>query len=356
MRAFDNLCVLALLAVAVSACSTHSPDWDVTVLDAQTGIGARLIGLDAADADVVWVAGTGGTYGRSTDSGATWSFGEVPGADSLQFRDLHAVDSVTAYLLSIGPGDQSRIYRTDSGGESWDLQWENPDPEGFFDCFDFWSPTAGIAMGDAVDGRIMISVTSNGRDWRLLDRADVPPGVDGEGGFAASGTCLVASGDSTVWIGTGSSEGSRVYRSRDRGRSWSVFRVPLVVAPQAAGIMTLSFVTESEGYAAGGALEHPDDPADTFAATLDGGASWELRGRPQLPNVYGLAAQRIGDSTTLLAVGPKGMDVSFDSGWSWRSVDKRNYWSVQFIDSGVAITVGPAGRISRVTISRSPAS
>ncbi len=43
--------------------------------------------------EVVWVSGHGGTWARTEDGGATWTAGVVPGADSLQFRDLYALDA-----------------------------------------------------------------------------------------------------------------------------------------------------------------------------------------------------------------------------------------------------------------------
>ena len=80
--------------------------------------------------------GTEGTYARTTDGGTTWHAGVVPDAGALQFRDVHAVDAETAYLLSIGDGEQSRIYKTTDAGLTWALQFKNPEPEGFFDCMD----------------------------------------------------------------------------------------------------------------------------------------------------------------------------------------------------------------------------
>ena len=340
--------LLGLLTLLV-ACSVDEVKPTLTVTDVEVNSDALLIGISSSGS-VVWVSGTSGTYGRSVDGGRTWDFGTVPGADSLQFRDVHAVDSLHAYLLSIGPGTQSRIYRTSDGGANWALLWTNREPEGFFDCFDFWSPDAGIAMGDAVGGRIMMVRTNDGNQWAAVDSLAIPRGSEGEGGFAASGTCLVAYGDSLAWVATGSPEGARVYRSTDRGHSWDVVVTPVVTGLEASGIMSLAFISAEEGFAAGGALSRPDDSFPNFATTQDGGATWALGGRPQLPNVYGITAQNRESGTIIVAVGPKGMDASFDSGSSWVSVDKRNYWGVHFLGDSTALAVGPDGRITRITI------
>src|SRR5688572_717167 len=137
------------------------------VLAAQrSGTTALLQAVSAPSARVVWVSGHRGTYAITTDGGATWRAGVVPDADSLQFRDVYAVDERTAWLLAAGDGDRSRIYHTTNGGQSWTLQFRNTEPRGFFDCLDFWDAQRGLAFSDAVDGRFYILMTSDGgRTW-----------------------------------------------------------------------------------------------------------------------------------------------------------------------------------------------
>src|SRR5215831_461743 len=103
-----------LLALALAACAQS---WQPQ----QSNSTASLRGLCAVDSRVVWASGTGGTYLRTTDGGATWQARTVLGAESLDFRDIQAFDARTAYLLSIGPGQQSRIYKTVDGGATWSL-------------------------------------------------------------------------------------------------------------------------------------------------------------------------------------------------------------------------------------------
>jgi len=56
----------------------------------------------------------------------------VPGAEKLDFRAARAFGDTTAYLLSAGPGDASRIYKTVDGGKSWTMQFKSADPAAFF--------------------------------------------------------------------------------------------------------------------------------------------------------------------------------------------------------------------------------
>src|SRR6202521_6366242 len=95
---------------------------------------ASLHGLSIVNANVVWASGTGGTFVRTTDGGETWQAGTVPGGEKLDFRDVYAVDAKTAYLMSIGNGNESRIYKTTDMGKTWSLQYSEQNPKAFFDC------------------------------------------------------------------------------------------------------------------------------------------------------------------------------------------------------------------------------
>jgi hypothetical protein len=108
------------------------------------------------------VSGTKGTYARTTD-GIAWSVGIVPGAEKLDFRDVEAFGGeTTAYLLSAGPGDASRIYKTVDGGKSWAMQFKSADPAAFLDAIAFWDEKNGIALGDPVKGLFQVIVTADG--------------------------------------------------------------------------------------------------------------------------------------------------------------------------------------------------
>jgi photosystem II stability/assembly factor-like uncharacterized protein len=150
-----------------------------------SGTTALLQAVSAPSGRIAWVSGHRAALLRTTDGGATWQVIEVPGAaaDSLEFRDVYAVDARTAYLLAAGPGSRSRIYKT-TDGRHWDLQFTNADSAAFYDCFDFWDATHGIAMSDAVDGRFLVLRTADGgAHWRLPPADSLPPAHAGEGGL-----------------------------------------------------------------------------------------------------------------------------------------------------------------------------
>src|ERR671910_1573194 len=133
----------------------------------QSGTRQRFFAVSPVNARVVWASADSGTFAVTTDGGANWRSAMVPGANELQFRDVEGVSETVAYLLSAGEGANNRIYKTEDGGISWELQFQaGDDPRFFYDCFDFWTPNRGITFADAVDGRFPVLETTDGKRWR----------------------------------------------------------------------------------------------------------------------------------------------------------------------------------------------
>ena len=134
----------------------------------------NLRGISVLSNQVAWSSGTHGTYLRTTDGGASWHTAQVPNAEALDFRDVEAFSVDLAYLLSAGPGEQSRIYKTTDAGKTWALQFTNKNPKGFFDCMAFWDRDRGIALGDPVidnSGKLkfeLIATANGGTTWEPL--------------------------------------------------------------------------------------------------------------------------------------------------------------------------------------------
>src|SRR5581483_3739980 len=188
-----------IATILIGVCNTLAfGQWQAQTVDTKSD----FRGLCVVTSNVAWVSGTGGTYARTLDGGKSWSVATVPGAEKLDFRDVEAFGDGTAYLLSAGPGDASRIYKTVDGGKSWTMQYKSTDPAAFLDALAFWDEEHGIALGDPVEGRFQLITTDDGgANWKLL--ANRPPALPGEGAFAASGTCMVTHGRQIVWFATG---------------------------------------------------------------------------------------------------------------------------------------------------------
>jgi photosystem II stability/assembly factor-like uncharacterized protein len=313
--------------------------WQTQTIDTK----ADFRGLCVVSANVAWVSGTKGTYAHTTDSGKTWTVATVPGAEKLDFRDVEAFGDATAYLLSAGPGDASRIYKTTDAGKSWALQFKSADPAAFFDAIAFWDEKNGIALGDPVQGEFQLIVTADGgASWKPLAAKSLPPALPGEGAFAASGTCLVTHGDSDVWFGTGGARIARVYHSKDRGQNWEVSETPIVAGAESAGIFSIAFRDKQHGMIVGGDYKMPNDTGATMATTSDGGKTWTSLDK-RLPYCSAVAWAK----DRWVAVGTSGSHASQDNGDTWKLLDRDNYNSVGFAPAGEGWAVGPKGRIAK---------
>jgi photosystem II stability/assembly factor-like uncharacterized protein len=345
-----------LALVALGGCSSApassrtaaAPVAGPTLTPQTSGTRNRLQAVSVVNERVVWVSGVGGTWARTTDGGDTWHASVVPGADSLEFRDVQGVSERVAFLLAAGPGDRSRIYRTDDGGRSWSLQFTSRDTSAFYDCFAFWDAHHGFTMSDAVGGRFPVIRTDDGTTWSDI-AGRLPPAQPGEGAFAASGTCTAALGQRHGWIATGAAAHARVLRTADRGDSWSAAPTPIAQGSSTSGSTSIVFRDTLHGILGGGDIAAPDASSDNVAVTEDGGRTWVLAARAPFPGaVYGLAYVP-GKATTVVATGPGGAAWTPDEGRTWNRLEGlRDYWAVGAGGDG-AWLVGTEGRILKLT-------
>ena len=257
-----------------------------------------LRGVSVVSREVAWASGTHGTYLRTSNGGRTWIAAQVPGATSLDFRGVVAFSGDEAFLMSSGPGEQSRIYHTGDAGKHWDPQFTNTNPKGFFDSIAFWDANHGVVLGDPIpdeDGKLKFEVllTDDGKTWHAVPSVDLPEALEGEGAFAASNTCIAVlakggkgnysagANDPNIWFATGGKT-ARVFHSVDRGKTWQVFDTPIIHGPESAGIFSIAFRDALHGVIAGGDYKRPRDDGPNLAFTDDGGKTWKLSDiRPQ---------------------------------------------------------------------------
>ena len=303
----------------------------------------NLRGVAVLSHHVAWASGTHGTYLRTTDlrnHHGLWRPAQVPGAENLDFRDVEAFSAELAYLLSAGPGDQSRIYKTSNGGKDWILQFTNPDPNGFFDCMAFWDSAHGIAVGDPVKGKFaLITTEDGGKHWDPVPAPALPPAIEGEGAFAASGTCITVAGKHNVWFVTGG-KAARVFRSPDNGKSWTVADAPITHGSDSSGVFSVAFRDVRHGAISGGDYKQPRRDGPNLAVTEDGGVTWTTAAWPQAflsavafnpPNGHMLA---VGSAVTM-DIGPDGARKLSDLNLNALSVNR----------AGDVVAVGAKGLI-----------
>lgn len=330
----------------------HSASLHLTWFSQKTGAKASLRGISVVDDDVVWASGTEGTFVLTIDGGNTWKADTIAGASSLDFRDVEAFDANTAILMNAGNGELSRIYKTTDGGKNWKLGLKNSIAEGFFDGMAFWDEKSGILFGDPIDGRLFIMTTADGGEtWNRVSPENIPPVLPKEYAFAASGTSITVQGIGHAWIGTGG-EAARVFRSADRGNTWTVAETPIASGNESSGIFSLVFKDERYGVAVGGNYKNPDDATANVAHTFDGGKSWSLVLDSQPSGYRSCVAYAAGSLLPIfLAVGPTGSDFSVKTleGLYWINFSGEGYHTLSASKHTHSVwAAGADGRIAKL--------
>jgi photosystem II stability/assembly factor-like uncharacterized protein len=356
------LAAFAVVGFAEESGKVHSPK----LTPQQSGTTQLLISVSPVNSRVVWAAGTGGTYVVTTDGGENWKAAVVPGAENLQFRDVHGVSEKVAYLMSIGNNTTDfRIYKTVDGGATWNIEFTNQTVTAFYDCFAFWSPKRGIAHSDSVNGVFPEIRTTDGKTWQSI-AANMPPARPGEASFAASGTCVTTQGEDNAWVATGAQATARILATRDGGDTWNAYDTPLV-SSASAGAISVAFRDPFHGIVAGGDLAS-NSSADA-ATSNDGGRTWTLTNKPPVAGaIFCLAYVRgnrhgedeVGDEQLAHAVVVTAeTEPNFDSGSAAWTPDEGStwfqlpsvsgYWAVAFANPKAGWFVGNNGQILKIS-------
>ena len=337
-----------LIAMAFIATASSSA-W----LPVQTPSASELRGLAALDATHAWASGSGGTVLRTGD-GKKWEKLRAPeGGEALDFRDLEALGDRVVVLMSAGPGDASRIYRSTNGGETWTLAHTNPEKDGFYDALAFFDAQDGLVLGDPVNGKFRVRATHDGGATWASDPGQIMPAAwEGEGAFAASGTCLFAlKGGNDAWFVTGGAKEARVFHTSDRGRAWTVASTPAPAGNASSGLFSVAFLDARRGFASGGDYKQPQFNGLNGIRTEDGGATWTAAPL-SATGFYSAVVPVPGAKDDLVAVGLAGEAASPDAGRSWTKTGDTPMNAAAFtaLDSGWA--VGPKGTALRFAAGR----
>ncbi len=355
LLAASLLSVLAASAVAADDVSSAAADASPRIEALVSPVTVRLRGLSAVDENIAWASGREGTVIRTVDAGKTWSVFKVPGAEKLDFRDVEGFSADEAVVLSIGPGEDSRVYRTGDGGHTWVLTLRNTNPKAFFDCFDFGGDVEGWMLGDPVDGRFQVYWTGDsGRHWQLLPNG--PRAGSGESAFAASGTCIHVSPSGDVAIATGGNR-ARVlvsYLDQDRmneapaqrppSTQWRDASVTMPSGAESRGVFGLSAFNEQFLAVGGDFKQEVESAASAFVFVSESG----LRpfAGPSTPG-YRSGVSCLVDQHVCIAAGPTGVNLLAKS--TWLPIGNTGYDSVDSAGRTFWFS-GDGGRVGRLVL------
>jgi photosystem II stability/assembly factor-like uncharacterized protein len=318
---------------------SHTPRWEPLPRITR----ASLRGLHAVSEQVVWASGTDGTVLR-TRNGSDWELVSVPNAEGIDFRDIHAFDSLNATVMSAGNG--VRFYRTQDGGRTWQLEYEQQDSAVFFDGMDFDEDGFGVSFGDPIQGSMQLLQSRNrAASWQPISQALLPTLSDGEAGFAASGTGIVCK-DQLVWIATGGGIKSRVFCFDRAFQLQYVTEVP-IRSGEGRGIFSMAWAGNDVLVTTGGSYVDSTDHTSNLAISSDNGRTWSNPiGTP--PRGYRSCVATDKARQIWYTVGRTGSEWSSDQGASWKPMGDEGYFAC-CVAGGTGWAVGRNGKMARLS-------
>lgn len=327
---------IILTTVLLLSCNYLLPAQTIKIVN--TAIKNSIRGLSVVTNKVVWVSGSEGTVGKSTDGGTTWKWIQVKGFEKTDFRDIEAFNDKVAVIMGIAA--PAYILRTTDGGDNWTTVYENKTKGIFLDAMEFWNRESGIVIGDPIDNKFFIARTfDGGKKWQELPLQNYPVADSGEACFASSGTNIrKLNKQEAVFISGGLK--SRLF-IRDKK-----FNLPLVEGKNSTGANSVAVKNNNTLIIVGGDFMAKEATIGNCAITLDGGKTFTQPATP--PHGYRSCVEYLTKSTWL-SCGLTGIDISTDEGNNWNWISKESFHVCRKAKKGkVIFFAGNGGKIGKL--------
>ncbi|MFN8243261.1 MAG: oxidoreductase [Ferruginibacter sp.] len=297
-----------------------------------------LRGLSVVNDKTIWVSGTNGTVGKSTDGGDTWTWMTVKGYEKTDFRDIEAFSKNTAIIMGIDT--PAVILKTVDGGDTWKPVFVNRASGMFLDAMEFWNEMSGIVIGDPINNHMFIARTFDGGDtWVSIPEEYKPVTEKGEACFASSGTNVRALKKSEAVFITGGLR-SRLF-IRDKK-----IDLPILQGTESTGANSIAVKNSKTMIVVGGDFTKRDSTNKNCFITGNAGKSFSA---PQTaPHGYRSCVEYLGGDRWI-SCGLNGVDYSTDDGKNWNWIGKIGFHVCRKAKKGDAVFfAGGDGRIGRL--------
>ena len=253
-------------------------------------------------------------FTKSTDGGETWTPGTINlGANTsgLGITSISAIsDQIACISAAPDVSDFGGVWKTTDGGLTWTKQttalFNNP-IDSYTSFVHFWDASNGVTGGDTENGTFEIYTTSNGgNNWNRVIGANIPSSLVGEMGYVGV-TSVVGN---IFWFGTSA---GRIFKSIDKGLSWTVTQTPSTDFN--LGLDRFTFSDANNGLF----MDHNN--TTTLYKTTDGGNNWTSI---TTPGFYKTNIAYIPGTSTVIAgaaANPFGSSYSTDNGSTWTTID-----------------------------------
>ena len=321
---------ITLLSFLLAGTASLTAQWQATTppfatIDPSVGVN----NFSMVTQDIIWSTPYGdlACAAVSTDGGDTWSANPLGnGTAGSQPSWIHGRSATEAWAVV---GEAARVLHTTNGGASWTnampTAWTQlgayPNHIHFFDAQN------GIVLGDPVNGNWEIYKTSDGGNtWIPVNGLPAPLVQPAPNGIETSSPKSTFVKGDNVWFGT---KYGRVYRSTDRGLTWSVSETGMTI------VHSLQFQDGITGFA---------NRFGVIKKTTDGGATWndhtDLGTMPSYwyCNVPGTNAWVSTGWGSIF-----GTAQSVDGGLTWSSIDASRGRQITFWNNTTGYLAGSEG-------------
>ena len=333
---YKTTLVLLLITLAGSVKSQH-----IQFLTEGNNLSIR--GLSVVNDKVVWVSGSNGTVGISTDGGKKWNWTQVAGFEKSDFRDIEAFDEKNAIILGIT--NPACLLKTSDGGKHWKTVFIDTAKAMFLDAMDVNSPKYGVVIGDPVDGRFFMALSHDGGEhWLQIDTLPKErpyrwKAQKGEAFFASSGTNIRYLAN-RKWAMVSGGENIGYYDFKDR------YTIPLVKGKETKGPNSIAVAADGRMIIVGGDFSNDTATLNNCAVSPKGlPYAWS---NPEIPpHGYRSCVESL-DNNRFITCGTSGVDVTSDGGMKWQLISRDGFHVCRKAKTGNAVFLaGANGRIAK---------
>jgi len=308
------------------------------------GVKSGFRGLATHGKQTIWVSGSNGTIGYSTNQGKDWNWVNPKGYETFDFRDIEVFSAKEAVVMS--SGTPTVILRTTDAGRTWKEVFRDDRPAIFLNAIAF-EGKKGYALGDPIDGLFQLfTTTDKGKTWQDISQDMVLFADQSEIAFAASGSSIQLLKD-ILYIGTGGKYSS-IFAYNPKALRVDKYDCPIWSGQASTGVFAIDFWDKNYGIAVGGNYMDDKESPNNVLITRDGGLSWI---KPQT-GVHGYRSDVVFlTKDRVLATGTSGTDFSQDGGMNWKNISYLSFNTLAKTKDGKSIyAAGSEGKVYKIVL------
>lgn len=328
----------AMVLGGAAHAQTSTGPWSIVSVGSAVPVNYISEDIITVNAATVWVlyreVGAAGqpalpvrTYARTIDGGTTWTGGAINIPANLNVANITAIDGNTAWIAAFATGSgsiaQQGIYKTTDGGATWTRQATATfsTNDSFPNVVHFFDANNGVCMGDAtphaVNARLEVYTTTNGgTTWVRNNNAPQVQNLQEYGlvnSYFALGNTIWHGGVSDDGTGPTSGTGARLFKSTDRGLTWTAHDTDL-----AYSVSNIAFTNANNGLLGSGFELNSTTNGGVTNSSAAYTGTYRAAGLDAVPGLTGayisVGVPQGGTSAN------NGSSISFDNGQTWTNM------------------------------------